>query len=77
MSPTTPKEISRFMPQPATKLQSATKCVETLRPKLGFLRFIDFKRGNIAFSLPSPDRKQQKPQLRMEWTGEGVDYFVL
>ena len=62
-------------------LQSATKWLETLRPKLGFFHFTDFKRGKYSFSSPIPSmqccvtvqatyRKQQTPQLWMDKTGE-------
>ena len=73
--------------EPLVTLQSATKLVETLRPKLGFfLRFSDFKRRKYSFSSPIPSmqccahvratyRKQQTPQLWMEGTGEGRGFF--
>ena len=62
-------------------LQSATKWLETLRPKLGFFHFTDFKRGKYSFSSPIPSmqccatvqatyRKQQTCQLWMDKTGE-------
>ena len=63
--------------------QSATKWVETLRPKCTFWRFPDFERGKDSFSSPIPSmqccatvratfRKQETSQLWMEGTGEGV-----
>ena len=65
------------------RLQSATKWVETLRPKCTFWRFPDFERGKDSFSSPIPSmqccatvratfRKQETSQLWMEGTGEGV-----
>ena len=72
--------------------QSATKWVETLRPKLGFFHFTDFKRGKYSFSSPIPSmqccatvwatyRTQQTLQLWMDGTergggGDGLDSFV-
>ena len=71
------------------RLQSATKWVETLRPKCTFWRFPDFERGKDSFSSPIPSmqccatvratfRKQETSQLWMEGRGEGgVDSYVL
>ena len=86
--PPHPKEPPSPLPPPKTrfkmrvKLQSATKWVETLRPKRDFWRFPDFKIGKCSFFSPNPSmqcwaavratfRKQQTPQLWMEGTGEG------
>ena len=68
------------------KLQSATKWVETLRPKWTFWRFPDFKRGKDNVSSPIPSmqccatvratfRKQETSQLWMEGTGEGCGFL--
>ena len=67
-------------------LQSATKWVETLRPKWTFWRFPDFKRGKDNVSSPIPSmqccatvratfRKQETSQLWMEGTGEGCGFL--
>ena len=73
-------------------LQSATKWVETLRPKLGFFHFTDFKRVKYSFSSPIPSmqccatvwatctyRQEHNKHPNFEWTGQGrgVDSFVL
>ena len=69
-----------------TGLQSATKWVETLRPKWTFWRFPDFKRGKDSVSSPIPSmqccatvratfRKQETSQLWMEGTGEGCGFL--
>ena len=66
--------------------QSATKWVETLRPKWTFWRFPDFKRGKDSVSSPIPSmqccatvratfRKQETSQLWMEGTGEGCGFL--
>ena len=66
--------------------QSATKWVETLRPKWTFWRFPDFKRGKDNVSSPIPSmqccatvratfRKQETSQLWMEGTGEGCGFL--
>ena len=66
-------------------LQSATKWVETLRPKLGYFFF---KRRKYSFSSPIPYmqhcadvratyRKQQTPHLWMEGQGRDEDSFAL
>ena len=67
-------------------LQSATKWVETLRPKWTFWRFPDFKRGKDSVSSPIPSmqccatvratfRKQETSQLWIEGTGEGCGFL--
>ena len=67
-------------------LQSATKWVETPRPKRTFWRFPDFKRGKDSVSSPIPSmqccatvratfRKQETSQLWMEGTGEGCGFL--
>ena len=69
-----------------TKQQSATKWVETLRPKLGFFTVYKLQKEEIYLSSPIPSvqccalvlatcRKQQTPQLWMEGTGEGCGFF--
>ena len=67
-----------------TNLQSATKWVETLRPKLGFFTFYWLQKEEIASPIlymqcctdvRAPHRKHQTPQLRMEGTGEGCGFF--
>ena len=69
------------------RLQSATKWVETLRPKCTFWRFPDFERGKDSFSSPIPSmqccatvratfRKQETSQLWMEGRGEGGCGFL-
>ena len=68
------------------RLQSATKLVETLRPKSTFWRFPDFEREKDSFSSPIPSmqccatvratfRKQETSQLWMEGTGEGCGFL--
>ena len=68
------------------RLQSATKWVETLRPKSTFWRFPDFEREKDSFSSPIPSmqccatvratfRKQETSQLWMEGTGEGCGFL--
>ena len=61
-------------------LQSATKWLETLRPKLGFFHFTDFKGGNIAFPPPSPPCNvvqlfklpiENNKHHNFEWTRQG------
>ena len=72
------------------RLQSATKWVETLRPKSTFWRFPDFEREKDSFSSPIPSmlccatvratlRKQETSQLWMEGRGGGGggDSYVL
>ena len=65
------------------RLQSATKWVETPRPKSTFWRFPDFEREKDSFSSPIPSmqccatvratfRKQETSQLWMEGEGRGV-----
>ena len=67
--------------------QSATKWVETLRPKWTFWRFPDFKRGKGSVSSPIPSmqccstvratfRKQETSQLEWRGQGRGVDSYV-
>ena len=66
--------------------QSATKWVETLRPKWTFWRFPVFKRGIDSVFSPIPSmqccatvratfRKQETSQLWMEGTGEGCGFL--
>ena len=65
---------------------SATKWVETLRLKGTFWPFPDFKRAKYSFSSPilsmqccatfqATFRKEQKPQLWMEGTGEECGFL--
>ena len=67
--------------------QSATKWVETLRPKWTFWRFPDFKRGKDEFPPPSPPCNvvplfelplENKKHPNFEWRGQGrgVDSYV-
>ena len=68
--------------------QSATKWVETLRPKWTFWRFPDFKGEKIMFPPPSPPCNvvplfelplENKKHPNFEWRGQGrgVDSYVL
>ena len=69
-------------------LQSATKWVETLCPKLGFYILLTSKGGNIAFLPPSPPCNvvpmcelpiENNKHPNFEWRGQGrvTDSFVL
>ena len=60
--------------------QSATKWVETLRPKCTFWRFPDFERGKDSFSSPIPSMQccatvratfRNKKHPNFEWRGQG------
>ena len=71
------------------RLQSATKWVETPRPKSTFWRFPDFERGKDSFSSPIPSMQccatvratfRNKKHPNFEWRGQGrggVDSYVL
>ena len=69
-------------------LQSTTKWVETLGPKLDFYILLTSKRGNIAFLPPSPPCNvvpmcelpiENNKHPNFEWRGQGrvTDSFVL
>ena len=78
---------SRVPYKQLTNLQSATKWVETLRPKWTFWRFPDFKGEKIMFPHPSPPCNvvplfelplENKKHPNFEWRGQGrgVDSYV-
>ena len=74
---------SRFYRQTQLlELQSVTKWVETFALNWAFLRFTDFKRGNLALPPPPPPCNvvlllelpiENNKHPNFEWRGQGID----